>query len=86
MAIGIASFFIIVDSPDKAKFLTEDEKAWTVSRTKNLGVDSNGEQIQETGGFQWKYVRRAFADWQIWLGIITDMASSCTIYGMSAFL
>lgn len=84
--VGVAAYFIIVDSPEKANFLTEDEKAWTISRVRNLGVNSNGEQIVESGDFQWKYVWRAFADWQIWLGIVTDMASSCTIYGMSAFL
>lgn len=50
MAIGGVSFFIIVASLEKV--LAEDEKAWTVSRTENLGVDSNGDQTQETGGFQ----------------------------------
>lgn len=84
--IGVAAFFIIVNCPDEAKFLTEEEKEWTNRRVRTLGIDADGNEIQETGDFAWKYVWRAFADWQIWLGIVTDMASSCTIYGMSAFL
>lgn len=85
--IGVAAFFIMhgKDDPETATFLTETERAWVVKHVKDKG--SHGpRKVIETDQFKWKYVWQAFTDWQIWLGIITDMGSSCTIYGMSAFL
>lgn len=71
--------------PEKAKFLTEAERSWVLSRVKYKG-STGPKKIAESDEFKWKYVWAAFLDWQIWLAIFTDMASSCTIYGMSAFL
>ncbi|KAK3720122.1 hypothetical protein LTR37_003945 [Vermiconidia calcicola] len=88
VVIGVAAFFLITDSPDKAKWLTADQRAWATHRVQTRGEEWNGQKAEEidSDGFKWKYVGRAFTDWQIWLGILVDWASTCTIYGMSAFL
>jgi sugar phosphate permease len=31
--VGILAYFIIVDFPEEAKWLTEDERRWVISRT-----------------------------------------------------
>ena len=73
------------DYPETANFLTEDERSWAIHRVRGKGARGSS-QVVESEEFKWKYVWQALVDWQIWLGIITDMASSSTIYGMSAFL
>ena len=85
VVVGAISFFIMSPFPEKAKFLNDAERSWVVHRVKHRGSTEHS-QIAETDHFKWKYVWAAFLDWQIWLAIITDMAASCTIYGMSAFL
>lgn len=87
--IGFAAFFLITDSPDKATFLSKEQQAWATHRVQTRGeVEWDGEEVQEIDSdtFKWKYVGRAFTDWQIWLGVVMDWAATCTIYGMSAFL
>lgn len=58
---GVIAFFVLVDLPASAKFLTEDEKAWIIYR-----------KAAETGGagesrkIKWKFVKAAFSDYQCW--------------------
>lgn len=87
--IGFAAFFLITDSPAKAKFLTEEQRHWATHRVQTRGASEwDGTEAEEIDSdtFKWKYVYRAFTDWQIWLGILVDWSATCTIYGMSAFL
>lgn len=81
--VAFCAFFLIYDFPDTAPFLTEEERDFVVRRLRyqgqtpvTVGEDIQGgaatpEQIQvgEADEFQWKYVRQAFADWQIWVNI-----------------
>lgn len=71
-----AAFFLLHDFPETAKFLTEEERAFVVFRLKYQGqsgkLDSasgRGTQVAQADEFQWKYVRQAFMDWQIWVNI-----------------
>lgn len=73
---AIAAFFLLHDFPETAKFLTEEERAFVVFRLKYQGqsakLDGPGAratQVAEADEFQWKYVRQAFMDWQIWVNI-----------------
>ncbi|KAK5174610.1 uncharacterized protein LTR77_001691 [Saxophila tyrrhenica] len=89
LLIGVSAFFLITDSPAKAKFLTPEQRSWATHRVQTRGaVEWDGKEAGEieSDTFKWKYVLAAFTDWQIWLGVVIDWASSCTIYGMSAFL
>lgn len=71
-----AAFFLLHDFPETAKFLTEEERAFVVFRLKYQGqsakVDSasgRAAHVAQADEFQWKYVRQAFMDWQIWVNI-----------------
>lgn len=66
VAIGIILPFIMLESPEKARFFTEEERAYYVTR---LARDYN------TGGkdaekFQWKYLWQALKDWKIYLSVV----------------
>ena len=73
---AVAAFFLLHDFPETAKFLTEDERAFVVFRLKYQGqpakldgTSGRATQVAEADEFQWKYVRQAFMDWQIWVNI-----------------
>lgn len=89
VVVGVAAFFLITNSPAEAKFLTPAQRSWATHRVQTRGVvewDGHDAEEAESDTFKWKYVVRAFTDWQIWLGVLVDWAATCTIYGMSAFL
>ena len=71
--VAILAFFVLHDFPETAKFLTEEERAFVVFRLKYQGQVGNKEQgtagVAQAEEFRWKYVRDAFADWQIWVNI-----------------
>lgn len=73
--VAISAFFLLHDFPETAKFLTEEERAFVVYRLKYQGqVDVNDGiqhvQVAQAEEFEWKYVRQAFGDWQIWVNIL----------------
>lgn len=83
---AIAAFFLLHDFPETAKFLTEEERAFVVFRLKYQGQSAKlggggggGAQVAQADEFQWKYVRQAFLDWQIWVNIFV-------YWGVSIFL
>ena len=76
--VAAAAFFLIYDFPDTASFLTEDERAYVIHRLKYQGqakLADNPEhqvtaQVEQAEEFEWKYVRQAFKDVQIWVNIV----------------
>lgn len=81
--VAIMAFFLIYDFPETAGFLTEEEREFVIRRLKYQGqTAASAEPTSESSGtahqdvqvgqaeeFQWKYVRQAFTDWQIWVNI-----------------
>ncbi|KAI4240857.1 MAG: hypothetical protein L6R42_011426, partial [Xanthoria sp. 1 TBL-2021] len=67
--VAIIAFFTIYDFPETAKFLNETERAWVVHRLRYQGSKDSGQMVAESEHFKWKYVRDAFTDWQIYLGL-----------------
>lgn len=66
VVLGIILPFIMLESPDKARFFTDQEREYYVTR---LAKDYN------TGGkdaekFQWKYLLQALKDWKIYLSVV----------------
>ena len=59
---GAASFFIIQDFPDTAKFLTEAERTVVIRR---LQVDDQFSAAGES--FKMKYIFKSLADWKTWI-------------------
>ena len=60
---GAASFWIIQDFPDTAKFLTEAERTVVIRRLQG------DDQFSAAGeNFKTKYIIMALKDWKTWLG------------------
>ncbi|KAK0489229.1 MFS general substrate transporter [Armillaria novae-zelandiae] len=60
---GVASFWLIQDFPDTAKFLSEKERTVVVRRLQGDNqFSANGEE------FQVKYIKQSFCDWKTWIG------------------
>ena len=69
VVIAVVAFFTVYDFPETAKFLTEPERAWVVTRLRYQGSKDSGQMVAEDEHFKWKYVRDAFSDWQIYLAL-----------------
>lgn len=67
VVIAFISFFLLPDYPETAKFLTHEERAWVVHRLKYQGSNNSDVMVVESKEFQWKYIRDAFNDWQVYL-------------------
>lgn len=66
------AYFTLYDFPETAGFLTEEERAFVVYRLKYQGASDttiNGVRVAQDDTFQWKFVKAAFLDWQIWTNI-----------------
>lgn len=60
---GIASFWIIQDFPDTAKFLSEEERTVVIRRLqKDDQFSAAGEHLRM------KYIWQSLLDWKTWLG------------------
>ncbi|KAL9002053.1 MAG: hypothetical protein Q9188_004999 [Gyalolechia gomerana] len=79
--VACIAFFTIYDFPETAQFLTAPERAWVVHRLRYQGSKDSGQMVAESENFKWKYVRDAFTDWQIYLGLWL-----APLYGTSLFL
>ncbi|KAF3923178.1 hypothetical protein ABW20_dc0109114 [Dactylellina cionopaga] len=79
--IGCASYFILVDFPNEATFLTEDERLRVIRR---LRIDNQASAHDET--FQFKYVIQSLSDWKTYLGMIMFMGAAGSLYAFSLFL
>ncbi|TPX16214.1 uncharacterized protein E0L32_004209 [Thyridium curvatum] len=100
VVVAVASFFLLHDFPETAKFLTEEERAFVVFRLKYQGqvtLQQSSDANNASSGsptlgpaqaeeFKWKYVRDAFTDWQIWASILVFWGIVCPLYGISLFL
>jgi hypothetical protein len=70
--VAILAYFVLHDFPETATFLTEEERAFVVYRLKYQGASDEtvtGVRVAQDDSFQWKFVKSAFLDWQIWTNI-----------------
>jgi hypothetical protein len=74
--IAVIAFFVLHDFPETASFLTVEERAWVVHRLKYQGSLGSGRAVAETEKFEWKYVRAAFTDWQIYVALFVSLNPS----------
>ncbi|KAI8635436.1 MFS general substrate transporter [Xylariaceae sp. FL1651] len=89
VVVAVLSFFILHDFPETATFLTEEERAFVIFRLKYQGhIDATDEcvQVAQAEEFDWKYVKAAFKDWQIWVNIFVYWGIVCPLYGVALFL
>ena len=62
---GIASFFLIQDFPETARFLSEDERKLVISRLRSDDQFSAGGE-----DLKWKNVRKSVVDYKTWLSAV----------------
>ncbi|EJD01969.1 MFS general substrate transporter [Fomitiporia mediterranea MF3/22] len=86
VVIGIVAFFVLVDFPVSASFLTPEERAYLTTLVSSLLEYDNSSGIGEAEKFAWRYVWAAFKDWQIWLHILIYTSVIVPLYGISLFL
>ncbi|KAF9269232.1 MFS general substrate transporter [Marasmius fiardii PR-910] len=78
---GVASFWIIQDFPDTAKFLSEAERTVIVRRLQGDDqFSAAGEKLR------WKYIRQSLLDWKTWVGMIIYVGCDAPLYAFALFL
>jgi MFS family permease len=73
IAVGLVVPFLIVDNPERAKWLSEDEKIFVKNRLVADGVISTTEEGDK---FSWPLFFGAVFDWKVWAGIVMAWANS----------
>lgn len=79
--IGVASFWMVHDFPDEAKFLSNDDRARVIRRLK---LDQQSSASHEE--FSMKCFWQAWFDWKMWLGMVIYMGCDMPLYAFSLFL
>ncbi|KAI0340965.1 MFS general substrate transporter [Trametopsis cervina] len=81
VVVGVVAFFVLVDFPDTAHFLTPEERAYVLWKKKY-----DNSSVGETETFALRHVWAAFVDWQVWLHLLVYMSIIGPLYGISLFL
>lgn len=79
--IGIASFWMVHDFPDEARFLSDADRARVIRRLK-----ADQQSSAEHESFQMSYFWASVKDWKTWLSAIIYMGSDGPLYAFSLFL
>jgi hypothetical protein len=70
VVVAVLAYFTLYDFPETAGFLTEEERAFVVYRLKYQGQgEEGGVKVAQDDTFQWRFVKAAFLDWQIWVNV-----------------
>ncbi|EGX95801.1 MFS nicotinic acid transporter Tna1, putative [Cordyceps militaris CM01] len=82
IVVAVVIPFVLPDSPETAKFLSDDEKAIVIHRLRHDSGTESG--IVGTGEkFQWKYLIAAMLDWKLYLSIFIYWGHSIPIYAFT---
>lgn len=75
--VAVASKWFIVDWPEKATFLTEDEKKLLIARLSADVADAKMNRLDKPA------IKRIFTDWKIWCGTLMYLGIVNTGYATS---
>ncbi|KAJ3530518.1 hypothetical protein NM208_g9294 [Fusarium decemcellulare] len=78
--VGMTIPWTLPDSPQTARFLTTEEKAFIRNRLEQDSGTASG-TVQTSEGFKWMFLRSAFADWKIWFTVFIYWGNTVPIYG-----
>ncbi|KAH9923112.1 MFS general substrate transporter [Amylocystis lapponica] len=81
VVVGFVAFFVLVDFPNTAKFLTPKEREYVIWRKKY-----DNSSVGEEEHFAMRHLTAAFTDWQVWLQIVVYFSIVTPLYGISLFL
>ncbi|KAJ5281964.1 hypothetical protein N7478_007336 [Penicillium angulare] len=77
---GIVLFWFLPDSPTKAVFLTQNERAIAIQRT-----IKNKTGVLDNGKFKWSQAADALKDPQVWLLVLNSFTSNLCNGGITTF-
>ncbi|KAF7357748.1 hypothetical protein MVEN_00820700 [Mycena venus] len=69
VVVGIVAFFVLVDFPATANFLTPEQRAYVVWRKKY-----DNSSVGEEENFEVRHLVEALTDWQVWVHMFNYMA------------
>ncbi|XP_006457726.1 hypothetical protein AGABI2DRAFT_182882 [Agaricus bisporus var. bisporus H97] len=81
IVIGLIAFFILVDFPLTASFLTPEERSFVIWRKKY-----DNSSVGEEEHFAVRHFVQAVSDWQVWLHILIYISVIGPLYGITLFL
>ncbi|KAF8816104.1 MFS general substrate transporter [Phlegmacium glaucopus] len=81
VAVGLLAFFVLVDFPATASFLTPEERAFVIFKKKY-----DNSSVGEEEHFEMRHLKAALTDWQVWLHILIYMSIIAPLYGITLFL
>ncbi|CAK7237774.1 hypothetical protein SBRCBS47491_010126 [Sporothrix bragantina] len=81
MFLGFASFFMVHDFPDNARFLSPDDRARVIRRLK-----ADQQSSAEHEEFRYSYLWASLKDWKMWIGMAIYMGCDMPLYAFSLFL
>ncbi|KAG6847794.1 hypothetical protein H0H93_005959 [Arthromyces matolae] len=79
---GISSYFTLPHSPERARFLTEEEREYVVSRLRETGATGSDDNAD---GFSWKEIWQAFTLPQVGLVAVAFFFDGTLIYALAYF-
>lgn len=79
--IGIASYWLVHDFPDDAKFLSDDDRMRVLRRLK-----ADGQASAEHEDFKMSYFWSSVKDWKTWAFAVVYMGCDGSLYAFSLFL
>ncbi|KAI0553780.1 major facilitator superfamily domain-containing protein [Xylaria curta] len=81
IVVAVASFWMVHDFPDDARFLSEDDRNRVIRRLK-LDQQSSAEHEEWSS----RYLYAGLKDWKMWLGMVIYMGCDMPLYAFSLFL
>lgn len=71
---------VLPDSPETARFLTNEEKEFLINRLA-LETGSGHGRVTNTDRIRLHHVIAAFKDWKVWCGVVCFWACTIGTYG-----
>ncbi|KIW64783.1 hypothetical protein, variant [Phialophora macrospora] len=79
--LAFVFYFFMADSPEKAKYLTEKERALVLARlNRQTGNTKSAQQLH------WDDVAKGLTDWKSWVFSCAQFGVDTALYGFSTFL
>lgn len=81
VVFGVASFWMVHDFPDDARFLTDVDRARVIRRLK-----ADQQSSAEREDWNMSHLWAGLKDWKMWLGMAIYMGCDMPLYAFSLFL
>ncbi|KAI5356533.1 putative major facilitator superfamily, MFS transporter superfamily [Septoria linicola] len=85
--VGIATYWMLPNSPQSCKFLNDAEKDIIRRRLEQDSGTTEGTVVNKLHGekFQWKFLKNTMLDWRLWLAGVMVCGQSIPFYAFSFF-